>query len=129
MKKLFLFVILLSVCHQAFRHAGVVASFYWNRPYIAKNLCEKRLVPRNGCNGQCVLMKRLQKEAEKEQKAPALQKLPEITWFFSSSPALPVWPGNVEPGVADVCWRVGILRTQTRLGAVFKPPDALLFRS
>jgi hypothetical protein len=90
MHRLFLFVILISVLGQAFRPSGIVASFYWNRAYIAKNLCEKRSVPKNNCNGQCVLMKKLQKAAEQEENAPATQQEREITWYCAPYPVLPV---------------------------------------
>jgi hypothetical protein len=47
---------------------GVYFSFKINQDYIAKNLCENRANPKLKCNGQCVLMKKLKKAEQEEQK-------------------------------------------------------------
>jgi hypothetical protein len=49
----------------------VVLSFSLNRSYIATNLCEKKDVPGNTCQGCCLLRKELQNEDRKEQSPPA----------------------------------------------------------
>ena len=49
----------------------VVLSFALNRSYIAQNLCEKKDVPGNTCQGCCLLRKELQNEDRKEQSPPA----------------------------------------------------------
>lgn len=45
----------------------ICSSFYYNQEFIAKNLCEQRLVANNSCHGQCVLMKKIRAAKEKEQ--------------------------------------------------------------
>jgi hypothetical protein len=121
MHRLFLFVILISVLGQAFRPSGIVASFYWNRAYIAKNLCEKRSVPKNKCNGQCVLMKKLQKAAEQEENAPAPQQEREITWYCSPYPALPVFMHAANKPFI-LCLVETTWRPQGWIDTVFRPP-------
>ncbi|HMK38963.1 MAG TPA: hypothetical protein VK569_06455 [Bacteroidota bacterium] len=49
----------------------VLLSFYINRPYIARNLCEKRDEPGNSCQGCCLLRKQLQNDERREQSPPA----------------------------------------------------------
>ncbi len=52
----------------------IMTAFYANRSYIAQNLCENRSNEfAASCAGQCVLMKKLKKQQEKEQKLPDLK--------------------------------------------------------
>jgi hypothetical protein len=45
----------------------VVLSFTLNRPFIAKNLCEKRYQPGNACQGCCLLRRQMENEDRKDQ--------------------------------------------------------------
>lgn len=49
-------------------HSAIKVHFDWNRSSIAELLCENKEVPQLNCNGQCVLMKRL--NAEDNQDHP-----------------------------------------------------------
>jgi hypothetical protein len=62
---------LLSVALACLGDCVVVLSFSLNRSYIAQNLCEKKDVPGNTCQGCCLLRKELQNEDRKEQSPPA----------------------------------------------------------
>ncbi len=63
------FILFLQACSGLL----VLGSFYANRSYIAKYLCENRFNPNSACHGQCVLMKKMKKEMEREQKQPDLK--------------------------------------------------------
>lgn len=63
-------LILLHSCAVVF----MMAAFYGNRGYIAKNVCENRDTPRAPlCGGKCFLMTKLRKEQEREKKNPELK--------------------------------------------------------
>ena len=62
---------ILSVALACLGDCVVVLSFSVNRSYIARNLCEKKDVPGNTCQGCCLLRKELQNEGRKEQSPPA----------------------------------------------------------
>ncbi len=67
MKKLLLFLMIPIMLIQSNMTLMICTSFYYNQEYIAKNLCEQRLVANNHCHGQCVLMKKIRAAREKEQ--------------------------------------------------------------
>ena len=54
----------------SFSKAVIVADFYANQDYIAKNLCENRGNPKMHCCGRCMLRKRLKQDANQEQNNP-----------------------------------------------------------
>lgn len=54
----------------SFSKAVIVADFYANQDYIAKNLCENRGNPKMHCCGRCMLRKRLARDANQEQNNP-----------------------------------------------------------
>ena len=60
---------LLAFAAQTFSKAIIVCSFYANRDYIAKNLCENRTKPKSCCAGKCQLRKKLNKETNQEKQA------------------------------------------------------------
>lgn len=66
-KQLIAILVIFSLALQSFRHYAVLAEFYLNRDYIAKNLCENRNKPQLHCNGKCHLKKQLQKEEQQQQ--------------------------------------------------------------
>jgi len=53
---------------------GIIASFQLNQARIAKELCEKKLIAANTCQGKCHLKKQLKKIAEAERKANSEQE-------------------------------------------------------
>jgi len=96
MKRIFAFILLLCFATQVFSQSVIIAGFYINRAYIAKNLCENRYRPMLHCNGQCILAKKLKQQEKKEQQAPEL-KLKNIDLvissrsFFSASLSAPAY--------------------------------------
>jgi len=59
------------------RECVVILSFEVNRPFVAKNLCEKRDQPGNTCQGSCQLCKQLNNDDQKAQ-SPAAQNIKEL---------------------------------------------------
>jgi len=64
------FLLLLAFLASSFSKAVIVADFYANQDYIAKNLCENRGNPKMHCCGRCLLRKRLARENNKDQNNP-----------------------------------------------------------
>jgi|GEM_PF-3564104 hypothetical protein len=72
-KQLTVFCMLLVMLAQAGLKTAVVAYYYLNQEYIAKNWCEQRNQPKSCCAGSCQVNKWL-KVADKggdEQRVPA----------------------------------------------------------
>lgn len=77
MKQLSLYLLALLMLCQSITTVWIVAGFHVNRDFIAKNQCENRFITTSPCKGQCVLMKKLKDQQEKEQDSPE-HKFPEI---------------------------------------------------
>lgn len=54
---------------QAFSKALIVTDYFADRTTYLAN-CENKSRPQLNCNGQCILMKKLQKEENRDQKNP-----------------------------------------------------------
>ena len=54
---------------QAFSKALIVTDYFADRETYLAN-CENKLRPELACNGQCILMKKLQKEENRDKKNP-----------------------------------------------------------
>lgn len=80
MSKPFALFLALAMLSQSVSALWVTVGFYVNRDFIARNQCENRFIPNSPCQGQCVLMKKLKEQQEKEQQQPDL-KLKEILLF------------------------------------------------
>jgi hypothetical protein len=63
-------LLLLAFMASTFSKAVIVADFYANQDYIAKNLCENRGNPMLHCCGRCKLKKRLAREDNQDQNNP-----------------------------------------------------------
>lgn len=72
MKSIAMFFFSLMMLFQGTASIWVMAAFYANREYIAKNKCENRLIVENTCQGQCVLMKKLHEEQDRKQEQAEL---------------------------------------------------------
>ncbi|MBK1439889.1 hypothetical protein JHJ32_07835 [Parapedobacter sp. ISTM3] len=80
MSKPFALILALAMLLQSLSALWVAVGFYANRDFIAKNQCENRFVLNSSCKGQCVLMKKLKEQHEKEQQQPDF-KLKEVVLF------------------------------------------------
>lgn len=84
--RLSILLLLLAVLNQTFSTVGTLVAFQMNRQYISDMLCINRDRPDLHCNGQCVLMQRIENEVDKasEKGQNMLRNLIErdITVFF-----------------------------------------------
>jgi hypothetical protein len=94
------FLLLLAFVASTFSKAVIVADFYANQDYIAKNLCENRGNPKMRCCGRCMLRKRLAKDANQEQNNPERRLDTKETLFVEGGIAkldAPVFPETTLP--------------------------------
>ena len=98
-------------------------AFSLNREFIADNLCENRSRPQLNCKGNCVLMKKMQQDAEQEKKSPAALKIEIITNYIYSvaieTSVPPVFDSSITYFIAV---RSG--QPIDRSLAIFHPPSA-----
>jgi|SRR5690606_20688826 len=87
MMKPFALILAFAMLSQSLSTLWVTAGFYANRDFIAKNQCENRFVLNSSCRGQCVLMKKLKEQQEREQQQPDL-KLKEMVLFVQATERL-----------------------------------------
>jgi hypothetical protein len=67
LKKFVVFVMLMAVVLQGVNRWAIYIQFQLNREYIAKNLCVKKEVKNNCCQGSCQLSKRLGEQDDPKQ--------------------------------------------------------------
>jgi len=90
LKHLTIFIILSALLFQTFSRIAMVVDYNVHRgAYI--QLCENKDKPTLHCKGQCVLMKKIKKQAEKEAKQTSinleqLASIHHITTFEFKSP-------------------------------------------
>ena len=84
MKKIVAICVLLGILLQTFNQVVIVAQYYANKDYIAKNLCENRDKPMMHCDGKCCLKKKLAKEAKDQAPSPRNQKSEQVVTLFYS---------------------------------------------
>lgn len=65
-------LLLAAFTLQSFSKLFLVLNYYANNAAYAKQ-CVNKAVPLMNCNGQCLLMKKIQAEQTKEQKNPELK--------------------------------------------------------
>lgn len=92
MKKLFSYLFLISFVFQSTSQLWIITSFYIQRDFIAKNLCVKKEIKNNDCQGQCHLKKQLHEDEKKqEQQLPDI-KQKEIQLFATNGSAFNIAP-------------------------------------
>jgi hypothetical protein len=87
LKRLVAILIFIGVLTQVFSKVVILAEFYANRDFIAKNLCENRNKPGLHCNGKCHLMKKLSKDEDQTKDGPSksLKEKHEVQLFFADN--------------------------------------------
>ena len=82
MKKLFAIFALVGILLQTFNQVVIVAAYYAQKDYIAKNLCENRNKPMMHCDGKCCLKKKLAKESKDQLPNSRNQKSEQVVNLF-----------------------------------------------
>jgi hypothetical protein len=117
-------MVLFAMMLQCFSKMIVVAEFYANRDYIARNLCVNRFNTAVHCAGRCQLDKRILQEekssGDKELRQESRNEVLSSKSFFASAAApVPVIVDRVYP-IAQVSHPVD------RPLSIFHPPAWLL---
>lgn len=76
-------LLLAAFTIQSFSKVFLVLNYYANNAAYAKQ-CVNKFVPKMNCNGQCLLMKKIQAEQNKEQKNPELKLENKNEVFFAT---------------------------------------------
>ena len=123
MKKLVAIFALVGILLQTFNQVVIVAQYYANKDFIAKNLCENRDKPRMHCDGKCCLKKKLAKEGKDQAPSPRNQKSEETVSLFCEQPAV-VLPTYVAATVKTKFYSYNELDIFSYHSSVFHPPSA-----
>ena len=121
MKKLVAIIALMGILLQTFSQVVIVAEYYANKDYIAKNLCEKRDKPMMHCDGKCCLKKKLAKEAKDQAPSSRNQKDEHAVNLFCSSIKID-WKPNLHIIVPNTYISYNELGTASFHHSVFHPP-------
>lgn len=78
MRYIFVIITLTGLLLQTFGKGLILAEYMLNREYISRVLCVNRAEPETGCNGQCHLMKQMEKETKNEQNGNAVKDKYEV---------------------------------------------------
>lgn len=120
MKYFFVIITLTGLLLQTCGKGLVLAEYMLNKEYIARVLCVNRTKPESGCNGQCHLMKQMEKETKQEEKGNAVKDKYEVIF---SQITLPL---ELKPSAQVVelftAYRSGTAHGQQH--AIFHPPRA-----
>ncbi len=120
MKKLVAILAFIGILFQTFHQVVIVAGYYANKDYIAKNLCENRDKPKMHCEGKCCLKKKLAKEAKEQAPSPRSQKSEQVNLFCNQT-KVEISSIAVIPAVSHFLNR-NDLRTFPYHHTVFHPP-------
>jgi len=123
LKKFIAILAFAGILLQTFSQVVIVAQYYANKDYIAKNLCENRGKPKMHCDGKCCLKKRLAKEGKDQVPSPRNQKSEQTVTLFFTDHVPAVWQAFVEP-VPNHYFNRDDLRTFSFHSSVFHPPAA-----
>ena len=114
---------LLGILLQTFSQVVIVAQYYANKDYIAKNLCENKNKPKLHCDGKCCLKKKLAKEGKEHAPGPRNQRSEEVaTLFFSENKFEVVHFFRADAAAAHYSYDE--LGTASFHASVFHPPSA-----
>jgi len=82
LKSLFFILALTGIVFQNVSKSIILVNFELNKEYISKNLCEKKNIKGNCCQGSCQLKKQLKKaDDHHNRQAPSTKGLEEIQLF------------------------------------------------
>jgi hypothetical protein len=88
-----LFLLVAAVLLQSFGKAMILFEFTLHADYIAKVLCINRFVPESSCNGQCILMQRMEAEKQKDKSGQGISEkyeVAELQIVYALNPLVPI---------------------------------------
>ena len=83
-KKIIAICVVLGVLLHSFSQIVIVGTYYANKDFIAKNLCENRNKPKMHCHGKCYLKKKLDKDSKEHAPSSRNQKIEHVVDMFYS---------------------------------------------
>jgi len=122
LKKIIAIIACLGILLQTFSQVVIVAEYYANKDFIAKNLCENRDKPMMHCNGKCCLKKKLAKEAGNQAPSPRNQKYEQVVNLFCADTKFEIQHG-VPTNVSNQYFSNNDLRTFSFHPSIFHPPS------
>ena len=123
LKKLIAIFALFGILLQTISQVVIVAEYYANKEYIAKNLCENRDKPKLHCDGKCCLKKKLAKEGKEQAPSSKNQKSEEVVNLFCADTNFELQHSFFSP-LAIRHYSYNDLHTASFHHAVFHPPTA-----
>jgi len=121
LKKLVAIIALMGILLQTFSQVVIVAEYYANKDYIAKNLCENRDKPMMHCDGKCCLKKKLAKEAKDQAPSSRNQKEEHAVNLFCSNIKID-WRPTIQIVTPNTYLSYNELGTASFHHSVFHPP-------
>ena len=114
-------VLLCSFAAQSFMGTFIILDYHYNKSAFVKN-CENKTRPQLHCNGQCVLMKKLQDAEKKEQQVPE-RKLEIKNDWVSTRAFLNTMPSPLVTISSE--YNLPLIHQPSRgfLHAIFHPPS------
>jgi hypothetical protein len=123
LKKIITIWLILLVFTQQFSKVWIYVSFKINQDEIAKNLCIKRNIENNTCQGCCHLKKQLEQDEEETPKQlPSILKLPVDLLFFQKIPQFHFDLHQISSTISKVLNDQNII-LPSFVEDIFKPPQ------
>jgi hypothetical protein len=122
LKKVLVFAVLAAVLLQGVNRWVIYIDFQLNRAFIAKNLCVKKEVKNNCCQGSCQLRKRLKESntPKNNQKTSRSKREFEQLLFAEMPSKISVFPNAVVN--ASTTFHYGKRLTERCENSFFHPP-------
>jgi hypothetical protein len=105
----------------------VKAHFEYNKDFIVKNLCMNRFNPDSDCEGKCILMKKLTREAERQAEEKAVfSPLLSISFFHENTKDICPKPFLEKSEKNKYTSRKDIIQDDPYLKSDYHPPEYLV---
>ena len=111
----------MGILLQTFSQVVIVAEYYANKKYIAKNQCENRDKPMLHCDGKCCLKKKLARESKEQAPSPRNNKSEQVVTLFFSNQKIELKPFTFTTDRSEY-FSYNDLHTASFHHAVFHPP-------
>ena len=113
----------MGILLQTFNQVVIVAQYYANKDFIAKNLCENRDKPMMHCDGKCCLKKKLAQQSKEQLPSSRNQKSEQVVTLFCATPRFEI-NYTAQFKVPNKYFSYNDLATASFHHAVFHPPTA-----
>jgi hypothetical protein len=123
LKRFFAIFALVGILLQTFSQVVIVAEYYANKEYIAKNLCENRDKPKMHCDGKCCLRKKLAKEGKEQGPTPRSQRNEETVVLFFEQTNITL-PTGATATTKPEYYSYNDLDIRSYSAPIFHPPGA-----